>query len=531
MYIHENPETPLLLNCFLNCIVSDALTFCRNLKRPGSLLISLVFLIACNPSGPKNERELYAQHCGSCHAVPDPANLPKNIWQEQILPDMGARLGMDTGFDPLEGWSFNEQAEILKSGAYLSKSSLTPEAWETIKAYVLREAPDSMPSRPSKDLPQLSGFEEVPIQLDSSYVSNITYLEFHPDPGLVEIGTMAGQSMTLGPGRSVQKRPLRIPSGVVDSEPYHGATLLTAIGKFTPTELDMGQLVLVDDTSTAPLGPPLHRPVHTDITDLDGDGREEFLVCEYGNLQGALSLLYQDEGGTWQKKSLLQLPGAIRTKILDLDGDGDLDIAAVFGQAREGVYFFYQEPELNFRMEQVISYSPLYGTSWFELADLDGDGDLDIVTAQGDNADKSYVAKPFHGIRIHLNDGGNAFTEDYFYEMNGASRVCVADMDQDGDQDLVVLSAFPDYLEANWQHLIYLECINQEKLEYQARKVDAARNGRWLVMEVADYDGDSDADIILGGFRFSLGPVPDELTETWEQEGQADLLILENQLH
>ena len=70
----------------------------------------------------------------------------------------------------------------------------------------------------------------------------------------------------------------------------------------------------------------------------------------------------------------------------------------------------------------MLRFSPVYGTSWFEMIDYDGDGDDDIVTVNGDNADESYVLKPYHGLRIYLNDGNNHFEEKYFYPFYGATR-------------------------------------------------------------------------------------------------------------
>ena len=52
-----------------------------------------------------------------------------------------------------------------------------------------------------------------------------------------------------------------------------------------------------------------------------------------------------------------------------------------------------------------MRYQPNYGSSWFEMMDFDGDGDLDLITANGDNADLTYTQKPYHGMRISLNDG------------------------------------------------------------------------------------------------------------------------------
>ncbi|MCB0564242.1 MAG: VCBS repeat-containing protein [Phaeodactylibacter sp.] len=54
--------------------------------------------------------------------------------------------------------------------------------------------------------------------------------------------------------------------------------------------------------------------------------------------------------------------------------------------------------------------------------DLNQDGREDILYVNGDNADYSIVDKPYHGVRLFLNNGNNEFSEKYFHPMPGAFR-------------------------------------------------------------------------------------------------------------
>ena len=54
-------------------------------------------------------------------------------------------------------------------------------------------------------------------------------------------------------------------------------------------------------------------------------------------------------------------------------------------------------------------FSPIMGTSYFELQDLNGDGALDLLVSNGDNWDYSSVPKPYHGFRIYENKGDGIF--------------------------------------------------------------------------------------------------------------------------
>lgn len=110
----------------------------------------------------------------------------------------------------------------------------------------------------------------------------------------------------------------------------------------------------------------------------------------------------------------------------DIDGDGDLDI--VNGNRGEDYWFENQLPK-GFIPHQISDYS-----AWTEslvLADLDSDGDLDIV-AGADLATYTF------GAFWYENDGdGNFMKYTLSTENRFVNSVAVADMDGDGDLDVV----------------------------------------------------------------------------------------------
>ncbi|WP_431214812.1 FG-GAP-like repeat-containing protein [Puia sp. P3] len=90
----------------------------------------------------------------------------------------------------------------------------------------------------------------------------------------------------------------------------------------------------------------------------------------------------------------------------------------------------------------MLRWPPSYGSSYFELADFNGDGFADIVYTCGDNADFSPVLKPYHGVYIYLNDGHNSFRPWYFFPINGCYKAVARDFDGDGDLDLAAIAFF-----------------------------------------------------------------------------------------
>ena len=47
-------------------------------------------------------KELAKTYCASCHLLPDPGMLPKNVWQYSTLPYMGIMMGVDKEIGMLE---------------------------------------------------------------------------------------------------------------------------------------------------------------------------------------------------------------------------------------------------------------------------------------------------------------------------------------------------------------------------------------------------------------------------------------------
>ncbi len=90
--------------------------------------------------------------------------------------------------------------------------------------------------------------------------------------------------------------------------------------------------------------------------------------------------------------------------------DGRPDIVALMAQGREGVYAFYNQSDGRFGMKPLLQFPSVFGSSDFAMADIDQDGDEDILLAHGDNADLSDILKPYHGVRVYRNDGDAQFT-------------------------------------------------------------------------------------------------------------------------
>ncbi len=475
--------------------------------------------------------ELYNMHCARCHIAPDINDLPKEYWLNTILPEMAARMGIKDGdFKPYDKMGFDEMQIIHKSGVFPYMPILNDKDWNSLKDYILSIAPDSLqPAIDTGVLKKQMRFRPKTFAIDSTPGSFFTFLKYFPEGNRMLTGDISGNVLEHQFDKGETKVIHTVGNAVVDYIEKDTVSYITDIGILNPSELSTGKIVAAYKEGYVTIPDTLHRPVNNLVVDLNNDGLEEMVISEFGNLTGQLSLLSLDEKGHYVKSTLLYQPGTIRAIAKDMDKDGKLDIVAITSQGDESITILYQQDDLKFRSDKAIRFSPIYGSSWFELIDYDGDGDDDIITVNGDNADRTYVQKPYHGLRIHLNDGKNQFTESFFYPLYGATRFVVNDFDQDGDFDFTIISTFPDYIKKPEYSIVYLENLNAESYEFQTYSFEEANLSRWFLLDAGDVDKDGDTDVILSAFTYVFTPVPTEITSAWS-ENNVDIMILENTL-
>lgn len=496
-------------------------------------ILILISLTACSPTKEERAEALYTTHCASCHLLPSPQDLPKHLWKGSVLPEMAARMGIkDSTYNPYAGFSFSEQEKMMLTGIYTKQPSMSTAEWVLLKDYIIKSAPEKLDMIPEKVLSmKLSQFITKPINLDSINGTSITFLDFDNKKGSVITGDLAGNIMEYNTRKNNLARKENFEEAITAYTEKDSTEYITFIGTLNPSEIAKGKIYKIKGESIEQIASDLHRPVYTSVHDFDNDGHDELLVSEFGNLTGLLSLWHKTESSSiYQKEVLLGLPGVIRTIVKDMNHDGKPDIVALSTQGNEGINILYQTNDLMFRTEQAIRFNPVYGSSWFEMLDYDGDGDNDIITAHGDNADETYVHKPYHGIRIHLNDGNNNFEEKFFYPLNGATRFVANDFDKDGDVDIAVVSSFPDYDNAPELSFVYLENQDAKNFKFLSFGLKDSSLGRWLLIDTADFDDDGDFDIVLSSFSYYFTPVPEELNKNWKAS-DVDLLLLENTLY
>lgn len=464
-------------------------------------------------------------YCQSCHAWADPGSLPKATWEKHILPRMGAMFGLyNHGLtrEELLGEGA-ERAELLISNTFPEKPNIDEKDFEKIAQYILSKAPETL--------------EKPSLQVDStlsSFKANVPAYQLSPPSttmiqvsnGKINIGDANSKAFYQFSPTLQMERMAIVNEGAVNMIESRDEIYLTVMGSFSPTDVPKGFFMALSKTNgkVGILLDSLRRPVHSTFGDLNEDGLLDVLVCEYGKYQGQLALYSQTNTGSFTKKVLRPKPGAIKTEVLDADGDGDLDIYALFGQADEGLFYYENQGNNEYTEKKIMGFPPTYGSSSFKILDWNKDKKWDILYTNGDNADYPPVVKPYHGVRIFLQTENQQFEEETFLPLPGAYKAIVRDFDQDGDLDIAAISFFPDYEEKLSKGFVMF--WQDEGGRFRGKTLPEANLGRWIVMESADIDQDGDEDLFLGSLTFEVPGHP-ERVNNWVSNG-IPFIMLEN---
>jgi hypothetical protein len=490
------------------------------------------------PASGLSGKELSMAHCSRCHALVSPELLPKTSWKD-VLPAMGHRMGIYSGgfrpdslFDAGLSGSIVRDANIFPERPVLAKAD-----WAKIEQYYLENAPDTVlpPLRKSKIRIGLKHFKYK----EASFAHRpalTTMVKILPNNrGIVFSDGKNRRNVLTFLNPDLQEN-YSIPLEATPIQFYEKSneTYLTTAGNGVfPTDARDGAMQRLVKNGSKPgykpggiAIPNLRRPVFMAYGDLNKDGFEDVVACEFGNQTGQLAWYANNGRGGYDKRILREKPGAITAIIKDANHDGLMDIYVLMAQGDEGVFLYENQGSGTFQEKRLLSFLPLNGSQHIELADFNKDGFDDIVYVCGDNADKTPILKNYHGIYIFLNDGKSNFKQSYFYQLNGAYKAMVRDYDLDGDLDIAAISFFPDYLRYPEESFIYLK--NKGNLKFDDYSFPQASKGRWVVMDAGDMDADGDIDLVLGSFVYFL-PQGDTtgLGKKWLTTGPS-VIVLEN---
>lgn len=483
-------------------------------------LVLILALTSCSTPEEKSEA-LARKYCSSCHLFPDASLLDKTTWEKHVMPQMAFRMGLNKEML----WQLNDE-EIKEVSAIIPpRPMVSEEEWAAIKKYFNDHAPDTLALEEPGVVVGLKQFRPEQYSLPSPFPS-VTHISYDSASGTFLVGTRQSMLFKLNQKFELMSSTL-LNSPVSFIDKTVSPSVMTCMGIMDPNDQMRGELQTLNDSNlqSTTLVQSLKRPVHVSSADFNSDSRMDYLISEFGNHTGKLTLFEQQEKG-FLPHPVHYLPGTRRTILTDFDKDGVTDILALITQGDEQIVAYRGHGKFNFTPETLLRFSPVYGSSYFDLIDFNSDGHPDILYTNGDNADYSQVLKPYHGVRIFLNDGKGKFSKKKFLPMHGASMAIAKDFDGDNDIDIAAISFFPDFYKSPASGFIYFENVNGT---FEAHTILEAETGRWLTITSADIDNDHDEDLILGSLNFPTG-APPELADQWRKTNTS-LLVLRNTLY
>ena len=173
------------------------------------------------------------------------------------------------------------------------------------------------------------------------------------------------------------------------------------------------------------------RSVHS--ADLDSDGDQDALSASssFGGTNKIAWYRKTVDGFASQNIISQKVKGARSVLGADLDGDGDADVLSA--SAGDGKIAWYENTDGygTFSSQKVIS-NQMPGAQTVSVADFDGDGDLDILAASNKKGKIAW----FENL-----DGKNSFSSaKVITKKENYKSAFVADLDVDGDPDVAFVS-------------------------------------------------------------------------------------------
>ena len=261
-------------------------------------------------------------------------------------------------------------------------------------------------------------------------------------------------------------------------------------------------------------------PISIIGADMDNDGDMDVLTASYGDNTVAWIENVDGAGGEWAEHAVsITDNGAWDVFAADLDNDGDLDVLSASNASNDVAWYENRlnEATQDFGSEIIISNSAS-GARVVRAADLDQDGDMDVVSASW-----------FDGKIAWYENLGGTFGDPASNQniiataSENTQAMNVADVDNDGDVDVFYASWGTDH------KIAWMENADGSGTTWTSHDISTAVNG-CQSLYAADLDGDGDLDMLSASqddnkiaWYENVNTMPVTYTLTINQVGQGSV--------
>src|SRR5690554_4350699 len=249
-----------------------------------------------------------------------------------------------------------------------------------------------------------------------------------------------------------------------------------------------------------------------DFADFNGDGSPDVLITgdNGNNINGIAKIYFNDGSGSFTEQTGTPLIGVDYSAvvILDVNGDNSLDII-ISGDKGSPDYttnLYINDGTGQFTLQNSGLLAINRGA--LAYADVDGDGDLDVVVS-GRTTGSTKESKLF------LNDGTGIFTEQTSLALTGVEFASAGFSDINGDTypDLIVSGLESNNIRSSE---MFINDGNGNFTLYPLNSIEPISQGS---ISFGDVDGDLDNDLLITGISTgagTMGPFDKKITRLYK---------------